>query len=277
MSRLDDATEWGQSEGQTCIVRTVREIYQYRNILWALVRRNLEGRYKSSYLGFTWHFITPFILIVIYHVVFTGIRGNQIDSFWVYLGSGLFPFTFMNANLISGSNCLVANSDYIKKMYFPREIVPLAQVTSMFIIMLFGYLVVLVLTFVLGYDLDLVALLVLPAIFILNFIFVLGMVLSMSTVVVYVRDIQHLLSSMAMIFFFTTPIFYLSSETTGMLSTLIWINPFTYFVEAYHSIVYYGSIPAIGLLAACVLLSVIILLVGIVTFRHYKKGFVERL
>ena len=258
-------------------LQTIREIYQYRNILWALVRRNIVGRYKSSYLGFAWHFITPLCLIVLYYIVFTGIRANPIESYWIYLGCGIFPFSFMNSNLISGSGCILNNGGYISKMYFPREIVPLAQVTSSFIIMLFGYVVIMILTIASGFTLNLIALLMIPVIFVLNYIFVLGMVLLMSSIIVYVRDIQHLLTSMSMVFFFTTPMFYLASETTGILSKLIWVNPFTYFVEAYHSIVYFGTMPSIEITVACTILAAVFLVVGAIVFKRLRRGFVERL
>lgn len=258
-------------------LQTVREIYQYRNILWALVRRNIVGKYKNSFLRFAWHFITPLCLIVLYYIVFTGIRSNPIDSFWIYLGCGIFPFTFMNSNLISGSGCILNNGSYISKMYFPREIVPLAQVTSSFIVMMFGYAVIMILTIASGYALNPIALLMLPVMFVLSYIFVLGMVMLVSSIVVYVKDIQHLLTSMSMVFFFTTPMFYLASETTGILSKLIWINPFTYFVEAYHDIVYFGMIPDMEIIIACVTLAVAFLAVGTVVFKRLKRGFVERL
>lgn len=258
-------------------MQTIREIYQYRNILWALVRRNIVGKYKNSFLGFAWHFITPLCLIVLYYIVFTGIRTNPIESFWVYLGCAIFQFSFMSSNLLGGSGCILNNGGYISKMYFPREIVPLAQVTSSFIVMLFGYAVIMILTIVSGYDLNPVALLMLPAIFILNYIFVLGMVMLISSIIVYVKDIQHLLSSMSMVFFFTTPTFYLANETTGILSKLIWINPFTYYVEAYHDMVYFGVIPGPEILIACVALAIAFLAVGAVVFKRLKRGFVERL
>ena len=183
----------------------------------------------------------------------------------------------MNSNLIGGSGCILNNGGYISKMYFPREIVPLAQVTSSFIVMMFGYAVIMILTIASGYTLDPIALLMLPAMFILSYIFVLGMVMLVSSIVVYVKDVQHLLTSMSMVFFFTTPMFYLASETTGILSKLIWINPFTYFVEAYHDIVYFGMIPSTEIMIACVTLAVAFLAVGTVVFKRLKRGFVERL
>ncbi len=255
----------------------IREVYASRNILRSLISKELFGRYRNSALGFAWHFVTPLVMLAMYYIVFTEIRSSPIPDFWVYLASGIFPFTFMTSNLSGGAGSITSNAGMVKKMYFPREILVLAHVISSFIIMILGYVAVLLIITVSGHSLNPVPLALLPAILLLMIAFTTGYVFLFSSLNVYVRDVQYILGSITMIFFFMTPMYFLSGEVSGMLGKLIWINPFTYYVEAVHSIVYFGEIPGTRVLLMCVILPIISLLLGLTVFRKLRRGFAERL
>lgn len=248
----------------------------YVNIFSALVFKNLFGRYKNSLLGFGWNFITPMIMMLIYYVVFTGIRQGSLPNFWIFLASGLFPFHFMVSNLIGGSNIIVGNVGMIKKMYFPREIIVYAQVFSSFIIMIIGYAIVLIAILLSGNSLSVNAFMILP-LFVTVFFFVTGYALIISALTVYVRDLQHFLSSINIVFFFVTPMYFTVDSVTGILSTIVWFNPFTYYVESFHQIIYFGNIPDIPILLMCIVLAIVSLILGHVIFGKLKRGFAERL
>ena len=205
----------------------LREIYESRNILHSLIIKNLFGRYRNTYFGFAWHFFTPAIMMLVYFFAFTQLRTAQLDNFWIYLGSGLFPFTFMVTNLTGGSGTIVSNSGMIKKMYFPREILVLSQVISTFIIMLLGYVIIVIAMVITGFELS-ITILLLPIIFLLMFLFVYGYTLLFSSIAVYSRDLQYFLSSISIVFIFMTPMYFTVDSVAGPLSTLIWFNPFTY-------------------------------------------------
>ena len=254
----------------------IREIWESRNVLKALITKNLIGRYKNSILGFGWHFVMPAIYMIVYYLVFSQIRQNPIDNFWVYLASGLFAFHFMINNLVSGAGCIVSNSGMIKKMYFPREIFVLSQVISTFVIMLIGYAIVLVALIISGYELN-AALLFSIIVFALMMLFAVGYVMIVSALTVYVRDIQHFLNSISMAFFFLTPMYFTTESTTGMLNTIIWANPFTYYIEALHQIIYYGTAPDAILIAECAIISIVVASMGFALFSKLKGGFAERL
>lgn len=254
----------------------IREIYESRNILKAMIVKNLFGHYRSSTLGFIWHFIVPIIMMFVYYIVFTQIRSNSIPNYWIFLASGLFPFNYMISNLSGGSSCIIGNSGMMKKMYFPREIIVLSQTISTFIIMLIGYSIILMAIIVSGYPITW-ALSILPLIMMIMFVFVTGYVLFLSSITVYIKDIQHFIGSITMILFFMTPMYFTMDSVTGILGTLVKINPFSYYVESYHQIVYYNAIPEIKIIAICVVIAIISLTVGIITFSKLKRGFVERL
>lgn len=259
------------------IKKDLREIYESRNILRSLISKNLFGRYKNSVLGFGWHFVMPIVMLIVYYVVFTEVRTSPIPNFWVYIAAGIFPFSFMISNLTGGSGAIVSNSGMVKKMYFPREILVLAHVASNFIVMTIGYVAVLTIIATAGYHLNWIPLLLLPIILLLMSIFTTGYTLLFSSLTVYARDVQYILSSISMVFFFMTPMYFLADSISGILSNVIWLNPFTYYIEAFHSIVYFGEIPEIKIILICTVLSLTSILLGLAVFRRLKRGFAERL
>ena len=241
-----------------------------------MVVKNLIGRYRNSLLGFGWHFVMPIITMAVYYVVFTQIRVNEIRDFWIYLASGIFAFHFMINNLVGGASCIVANSGMVKKMYFPREILVLSQVLSTFIVMVIGYLFVFGTMMGTGYEIKVSLVFIIPF-FVLTLMFVTGYCLLFSSLTVYLRDVQYVLGSISIIFFFLTPMFFTTDSTTGLLNTIVWANPFTYYVEFLHDIIYYGSTPDVAIVIMCTIISITSLLVGMLVFRKLRGGFAERL
>lgn len=254
----------------------MEEIWDSRNILRSLVVKNLIGRYKYSFLGFMWNFIVPVITLIVYYVVFTQIRISNIPDFWIFISSALFPFNFMISNLVGGSGCIISNSTLIKKIYFPKEIVVLSQIISSFIVMAIGCCFVILAIVISGHQLNICILLLVPLI-VLIVLFTTGLTLFLSSITVYVRDVQYLLGSLSMVFYFMTPMYFMADSVSGLLSAIIWVNPFTYFVESIHYLVYLGVFPPIHYLTICVVLAIVALIVGVVVFTKLKKGFVERL
>lgn len=258
------------------IRQDLEEIYQARSILRSLVVKNLIGRYKNSAMGFLWHFFTPIMMMFVYYIVFTTVRINPIPDFWIYLSSGLFPFSFMMNNLTGGSGCIVGNAGMVKKMYFPREIIVLSQVISTFIIMLIGYAIILIAVIISGHGFG-VSLVLLPVIMFLMLVFVLGYTLMFSALTVYARDVQYFLSTISMALFFLTPMYCTLDSTSGILSLVMHINPLSYFIEAFHYSIYFGTFPDPMTTIMCVLLPTASLSIGVFIFRHLKGGFAERL
>jgi len=254
---------------------SVKEVYRYRHLLYSMVARNLKGTYKSSYLGFAWHFITPAILIIIFYVVFSGIRASPVDYYWAYLCVGMFPFTFFQTNLGAGSNCVISNAGMINKMYFPRELIVLSQIISTFITFVMSYAVIIVLMLLSGIYISANATLFLPTIMVLSIIFATGYVLFLSAITTFVRDVRHFIDATTRILFFVTPVFYLMSDVSGILEKLLWYNPFTWFITAYQDILYYGVMPEAFQLIVCVVLAIVVFIIGLIVFNKLKGKFAE--
>jgi len=259
------------------ILNSIKEVYNNRPLLYSMVVRDFKGTYKNSFFGFLWHFITPVVMIILFYIVFMSIRINPIDNFWVYLCAGMFPFTFFQGNIQDGSRCITSSAGMVKKMYFPREILVFSQVISLFITLLISCVGIIIILAIMGFSLNSTALLFLPVLMSVSFVFALGYVFFLSAISVFVRDVQHVMSVVSRIIFWTTPIFYLTSEVTGLLGNIIWCNPLTYFVESYHDILFFGTIPGTANMVVCCLLSLVAFIGGLAVFNKLKGRFAERL
>jgi len=253
----------------------MKAAYGYRHLMFSMVVRNLKGRYKSSYLGFAWHFITPAITILIFYMVFTGIRAAPIEDYWAYICVSMFPFTFFQSNFGAGANCVVSEGGTIKKMYFPPEIVVFAHIISTFIVFMIAYSVILVLMLLAGIHIGAVAILFLPVILVLSVVFATGYTLFLSAITVFIRDVHHFVDAVSRLLMFMTPVFYLTSEVTGILHKLIWCNPFTYFIVPYQDLLYQGVAPELFLLGMCALFAAAAIVIGYAVFSKLKGRFAE--
>ncbi|MBE6526662.1 MAG: hypothetical protein E7Z63_02690 [Thermoplasmata archaeon] len=256
----------------------IMEVYNSRTILRSLVAKNLYGKYRNSVLGFAWNFITPLILMLMYYVIFTEIRtSTSIENRWVFISTAIFLFHFLTRCIVGGTNAFTGNAGMIKKMYLPKEILVLANAISAMIVCIIGYFIVLVTLVITGYPIDIVCLLTLVPLLILAFIFGVGCIFLLSSLTVYVRDIQYALGSMGIALFVLTPMRYMASDATGILLEVIWLNPLTYYIEWVHDILYWAEMPGTIYIMMCPLLSVSMLLVGYLVFQKLKRGFVKRL
>lgn len=255
------------------IFESAKAIYENRVILLALIRRNTAGRYKSTYIGFGWHLLLPSLMIIVLFIVFDSIRARPVDDFWIYLSSGMFPITFISSSL--RGRAVQANARYITKMHFPREIVVLASVITDFISVVFAYVVIIMVILLSGQYVNWFGMVLIPVQLLLMFVFGLGCSLLVSTVTVFVKDMGYLLSVSMRLVFWLTPTFFMVNEISGLLEQIVWWNPFTYFVEVFHQILYYGVLPDMWMMGISLILAVVFFFVGEMVFNRYQDKFPE--
>ncbi len=253
------------------------EIYRFRYMFYSMVRKNLYGKYKNSTLGFIWNFLTPGISILLFYIVFENFMGRDIPYYWAYLCVGMFPFSFMNSNLIGGASNITSNGMLIKKMYFPRELLPLSQVAYTLVVFLIAYVIVAVLMLITGFPLSSKGMLALPLVIFTMFLFSFGTILLTSAISVYSRDFEYMITAFARVLFWITPVFYMIDSLTGILSSIVWLNPLTYYVECLHGIIFWGVMPSAELLIACTGFSLVMFVAGAYVFEKLKDGFAERI
>ena len=254
------------------MLNKLRELVEYREMIRNLVKKELRGRYKSSVLGFLWTFINPLCQIIIYTVVFSTIMRTGIDQFYLYLTVGMIPWMFFSSSIQGGSMCVVSQQDLVKKIYFPREVLPVSYVTSCFVNMLFCFVIVFLVLGVSGKGINPQALICLPVVMLVEYILALGFAMIVSAFTVYFRDLEHIMGVILQAWIYLTPIMY-SIDILPVFK----INPMTSVIEAYHTILYFKEVPQISTLAEAFVIGIISLITGGIIFSRLQKGFVEEL
>lgn len=258
-------------------MRTLKELYAYREMIFSLVRRDLNGRYKGSVLGFFWTFLNPLLQLGVYTLVFSVIMRNGIEDYYLYLFVALVPWIFFSTSVSGGASCIRAQQEMVKKIYFPREVLPISFVTSQFVNMLFSLLVVLAVLLISGKGLNLIALLYLPLIMLVEYVLCLSMAFITSAVTVYLRDLEYLLGIITMAWQFLTPVMYSLELVPEELLPLFNLNPMTPVIIAYRDILYYKRIPELRTLVHATFLGIFLMAVGTLVFKKLQRHFVEEM
>lgn len=258
-------------------MRIFSELYAYRQMLFSLVKKDLRGRYKGSVLGFLWTFINPLLQLAVYTVVFSVILRANIDKFYLFLFVALVPWIFFSSSLTGGASSILAQKDMVKKIYFPREVLPISYVTSCFVNMLFSFLIIFAVIIFSGTPVNLLALCFLPPVMAVEFILALGIAMLSSAVTVYFRDLEHILGIVSMAWMYLTPIMYSIDIVPDKLLPIFMANPMTPIVLAYRDILYYATIPSLLTLLHALILGLFVSIVGFWTFGKLKKRFVEEI
>ena len=255
----------------------IKEIYAYREMIFSMVQKDLRGRYKGSFLGFLWTFINPLLQLLVYNLVFSIILRSGVDKYYLFLFVALIPWIFFSSAITGGSVSVIAQKDLVKKIYFPTEVIPISYVTSCFVNMLLGFVVVIGVVIYSGVHISPLALLCLPVVMIVEYFLALGIAMITSAVTVYFRDLEHILTIIAMAWMYITPVVYDIEICPTEYRWIMHINPMTSVIIAFRDILYYGRVPEMMTLLEAVVLGVVFLLIGCLVFRKLKRRFAEEL
>ncbi len=255
----------------------LKELYDYREMIFSLIRKELRGRYKGSVLGFLWTFINPLFQLLVYTFVFSYIMPNDIEQFYLFLFVALIPWLFFSTSLTGGASCIRAQKDMVNKIYFPRMVLPISYVTSMLVNMLLSFIVVVAVIFLSGRGFSLQALLYFPVAVLLEYVLALGFALIFSAVTVFFRDMEYILGIVTMAWQFLTPVIYPLERVPERFRIVYNLNPMTPIISMYRSIFYYKEIPDVSSLLSGAVFSVLLLLAGMAVFSHLQKHFSEEL
>jgi ABC-2 type transport system permease protein len=258
-------------------MNTIKELYAYRQMIASLVRKDLRGRYKGSALGFLWTFINPLLQLVVYTIVFSFILRTNIERYYLYLFVALIPWIFFSSSITVGAASVVAQKDLIKKIYFPRMVIPISYVTSCFVNMLLCFVVIFAVIIVSGTGFNFAALLTLPVIMAVEYLLALGMALLTSAVTVYFRDLEHILGIVSMVWMYMTPIMYDKSMIPDRLLPVFGLNPMTHVIGCYRDVLYYKQMPDLTSLISAAGLGVFFLIFGGIVFNKLQRRFAEEL
>lgn len=258
-------------------MKLIKELYAYREMIFSLVKRDLKGRYKGSVLGFLWTFINPLLQLLVYTFVFSTVMRMGIDDYYLFLFVALVPWIFFSTSVSGGASCIWAQQDMVKKIYFPREVLPIAFVTSQFVNMLLSFLVIFAVLIFSGRTLNPLALLCLPVIMLVEYLLALGVTMISSAATVYIRDLEYILGIITMAWQFLSPVIYSVDMVPEEFKSLFYVNPMTPIIVAYRDVLYYGEIPELGTLVHATLFGIGLLFFGTLLFGKLKKHFAEEM
>ena len=251
-------------------------LYQRRRVIWGLAIRELKVRYKGSVLGFFWTFMNPLLLMVIYTIVFTSIFKTNISHYEVYVFSGILLWNAISGCLNDGAACIVQNTALITKAALPPEIFPLRVVLTHFL----NYLLTLPLLFgfslLRGLDTTFHAFQLLFLIPIAMF-FMLSVVLGLSVLGAFYRDIQYLVNTLSFALFFTIPVTYPLSILPEKLQTVLILSPLTQLIQMNADAVFFGKAINTGMLIATLSLTISFFIISLLIVRKFHTRIAERI
>lgn len=251
-------------------------LYEYRELLKTNVKKDVRGKYKKSFLGFLWSFLNPLLQITVYAIVFPLILKNTQENYVIFLCTGLIPWTFFCTAMTRSASCMIENGNIIKKVYFPREILPISLVTAE----AFNFIIssIIILCFVVFGGLGVSKYILLyPIVLIVQYLLVLALSFIISSVTVYFRDLQHFIGVGLQLLFYGTPIVYSGDSIPQSFKWILNINPMSYIINGYRDIFYNQQIPNLVVLFKLAVVLIVACIIGYAIFNKLQKKFAEEL
>jgi lipopolysaccharide transport system permease protein len=270
---------------RTSVVWHLRELVRYRELILNLTIRELKARYKSSALGFLWSLLNPLGMMLVFTFVFTVMwPNNQMEKYPLFLLCGLLPWNFFSAGVMTSINSVVGNANLVKKVYFPREALPISTVFANLVNFLLGLVVLFAVLFVFRARFS-PWLWLLPVVILIQTCFILGIAFILSAANVYYRDTIMIMDTVMLAWFFLTPVVYpitnlpTSYTVFGItlnVHRLVYIlNPMASLIAAYRDLLYWGYRTDLDFLLRTAVTSLGILAFGYWFFVRFSGRFGE--
>ena len=257
----------------------VRNLYQYRELLKTNIKKDIRGKYKGSFLGVLWSFLNPLLQVLVYYIVFPYLmRGAGMDNYIVYLVTGIVPWTFFSSAVSAGTVSMKNNEGIIKKVYFPKEILVVSQVVSGVINFFISCIIILLFCVIFGVGIS-IHIIAIPLVVLVQSTLTLGILFILSSVNVYIQDLEYVVTFIINMLFYGTPILYSLQQfsNAGVLLTLIKLNPMTSIMDAYRDCFLYHQWPEFLPLFFVFVFSCFVAVIGYWIFKKLEKGFAEKL
>src|SRR5262245_3257226 len=256
------------------MMRALRELVAYREILLILIWRDLKTRYRGSVLGFLWTFLNPLLLMVIYSLVFSVYMRVEIRAYPMFVFAGLLPWIWFSSSMLTGASAVVGSGTLIKRVPFPPHILPAVSVSAAMVNFLLA--LPLLLVFMLAWGLPVGwSLLILPLPIAIQYVFTLGLTIVLSMLTVRYRDLQHLLANPLTLWFFLTPVLYPTSMVPERFHAFLMLNPMAVLVGSFQDALYGAQMPSLRHLVPVAVLSVVVLGVALALADRLRWGLAE--
>jgi lipopolysaccharide transport system permease protein len=258
------------------------QAWKNRSLIWQLLKRDVQARYRGSALGLLWSLVTPIVMLSIYTFVFQTVfksrwsdsSGETTLSFAIILFLGLTVHGLLTEILTKSPVLIVNNQNFVKKIVFPLDILPWVTLMGGLFTFIISFSLLLILILCELKTIPVTALL-LPIILLPYCILLLGVSWFLAALGVYLRDIQQITGTLSTLLLFLSPVFYSTSILPAQFQTLLFLNPLSYVVEASRAVLIYGNLPSFSGLAIYSCIAVVVAYTGNFFFRKVKPGFAD--
>ena len=253
-----------------------QRLNQYHEFLRTSIRKEIRGKYKKSFLGVFWSFLNPLLMLMVYAIIFPIILKSPEKNYTMFLMTALIPWTFFTTGITQGAAVVIANANILKKVYFPREILPISIVTSGLVNFLISCIIIFIFLIFTGIGFS-KYIIFFPLYVLIEYILILGFVFILSSVTVYLRDLEHIIGVIIQALFYATPIVYSMNMIPKAFAWVFQINPMAYVIQGFRDTLYYQTMPDLHGLFVISIFSLILLVIGYKIFDKLQKNFAEEL
>lgn len=257
-------------------MKNLSNLLRYRDLLWLWTMREVQVRYKQSLLGVAWAVLQPLALTAIFTIVFS--RLVRVDTggipYPIFSYTALVPWTFFSTSLSFGIASLVNNMNLVTKIYFPREILPLASVGAAFVDFLVSAVILAGMMLIYGVRPGLVSLWVLPLL-VLQISLTIAVVLLGSALLVFFRDVRFVVPLLTQVWMYASPIIYPVSLVPERYRSLYFLNPMAGIIDGYRRVLLTGESPDLGTLALGSAVTLVLLIGGYTFFKRAEPFFAD--
>lgn len=266
------------------MVRNLRELYQYRTLLWSLTVRELRARYRASVLGFFWTFLNPTLNMAVYTLVFGVIMQQSQRAYPYFLFVGLLPWTYFASSVGGGTSAVSDRRDLLTKVRFPAQVLPATVVATNLVNYLLSLPLMVGLGLVFG-EVPSVHVLAFPLVVLVQTVFTLALTYLLAALNVRFRDLQHVVPNLLTMGFFLTPVVWKFSGFATLserlpklvegLQVVLAANPMAVVIDAYRSVFYEHAWPQPAPLAWVLVVSLVLLAMASAVFERRREEFAE--
>jgi ABC-type polysaccharide/polyol phosphate export permease len=255
------------------MLKTLRELTKYRELVYYLVATSLKTRYRDSWLGFLWTLLNPLLLMLVLWTVFSRMGQFNQSNYALFLLSGIVVWNFFSQSLEAGLESVVQYRSLIQKIYVPKIVFPVSVVTSNLVNLLFFLLAYLLIALVTDGGFQRTLPWIFPSL-LMVYLLAMGAALFMATANVFYRDFSHLTQSLVRMLFYLTPIFYPASFLGPKVEMFLKLNPVYYVVETARSVLYYGIVSSWQTWVIGFAMAIGVFMLGLKVFVSYESKFI---
>jgi lipopolysaccharide transport system permease protein len=288
---------------RTAIRHQLSDLINYRELIKLLTIKDVKLRYKGSILGFLWSLINPLMMMVVFYIVFVvllpqpvsagckqtpPVGGSLADiqaaqqckisnNYAPFILIGILAWNFTSGSIMAGMNSLLGNASIAKKVYFPREVLPISAVLAQFVNFMLALIPLTIVLLASGLIPSRFAVL-LPVIFLSHILFLTGLALILSIVALYFRDLLVIMEVILQAWFFLSPVIYSMDQIyKDGAAVMYWLNPIASYIQTYRTLLFFNYDPGLDFTIRTCLTGVVVFLIGYAFFMFKRKQIGEML